>query len=161
MDTSRIGHKKPWQGKTEFPSLLDALAEQEDRVAARLKKLRADIGHPTRPGQPLPVDDAASKAGVKGRQWQRWEKAEVMPHRKNLEKITSTYEIDLAEFFAGHAPEQAVPAPDDPLERIDQRLDELTAIISKLVGERTLVAARKDIRRERTSAASDRHSKEA
>lgn len=91
--------QKTWREKSQTPSVLDALAEQEERIAQRLRKLRADIGHPERPGKPLPIENAATRAQVKYRQWQRWEAGETSPRSTNLERVAATFGIDVSEFY--------------------------------------------------------------
>ena len=120
MVTSRPRPQKPWQKKSQTPSVLDALAEQEERIAARLRKLRADIGHPERPGHALPVDQAAARAEVNYRQWQRWEAGDTMPHSKNLERVAEAFGVDVAEFYATDEPQE-----ETQLDRIEQMLTEI------------------------------------
>ena len=117
---------KPWQTKPQTPSLLDALAEQEERIAQRLRKLRADIGHATRPGEPLPVEEAAERAGVKYRQWQRWESGKTFPRSANLERVAERFEFDVAEFYESTS--EKVPSQ---LDRIEDGIREILEVLKR------------------------------
>lgn len=86
----------PWQIETERLSVLLEMAEQQQRVAARLRRLRQDAGDG---GRALSQEEAAARAGLKTRQWQRWEAAENMPRPRSLEQIATAFGIEIGEFY--------------------------------------------------------------
>lgn len=96
MFASTHSPEKPWREKTARLSLLAEMAEQEARVAERLRELRVAYGAN---GKPMTQEDAAHRAGVKYRQWQRWEAAEAMPRTRSLERVAVAFGLDVAEFY--------------------------------------------------------------
>jgi transcriptional regulator with XRE-family HTH domain len=111
----------PWQSSTVIPSLLDEMAEQEERVAARLRQLREEYGDGRKP---MSQEDAAHKAGVKARQWQRWEAAKHMPRRSNLEQVAEAFGIAPTAFYAMDD-RPAERRSTTQLDRIETKLDQL------------------------------------
>jgi transcriptional regulator with XRE-family HTH domain len=130
-----------WQTTTVGPSLLDQMAEQEERVAARLRQLRDEYGNGDRP---LSQEDAAHKAGVKTRQWQRWEAAAHMPRRSNLEQIAEAFGVSTSAFYEM----SAVPAErrsTTQLDRIEASLARIEKALATEPVERQQIAAQMEL----------------
>ena len=106
--------KMPWQTKAEHGTFLAALAIKKEIVKARLVQIREDVGHPDKPGKPLTVEDAAAKAGVKYRTWQRWEAGESVPYARNLAAIADAFEFDVREFYDDSGDKRPTPDPFPP-----------------------------------------------
>lgn len=85
----------PWHLLAERPSVPVAM-DAKQHIAARLRRLREERGTN---GRDLQQDVAAAQAGVKYRQWQRWEAAENMPKAAVLQKIAEAFEFDESEFY--------------------------------------------------------------
>jgi transcriptional regulator with XRE-family HTH domain len=115
-----------WQERRERASVEAELAIRREIVMERLRKLREEVGHPDRPGKPLPAEEAAARAGVKYRTWQRWESGESVPYAKSLAKVADTFDIELTEFDDGAAKGNRGTTPD--LSRPDGISDRLDAI---------------------------------
>lgn len=99
----------------------------------RLLRLRSDEGHPEKPGEPLPQDQAAQRAGVTVRQWQRWESGVSVPYARNLAAVADAFGFDVAEFYdgpAGQAPAET-PDPFAGARGEPDRLDEMAAQLAK------------------------------
>jgi transcriptional regulator with XRE-family HTH domain len=103
--------KMPWQTKAQRGTVLTALAIKREIVKARLVRIREDEGHPEKPGKPLTVEDAAARAGVKYRTWQRWEAGESIPYARNLAAIADAFEFDVAEFYDDSGDKAGTPSP--------------------------------------------------
>lgn len=123
--------KKSWQTGRDRVRVAAALAIQRENVMQRLVKLREDVGHPERPGEPLPQDQAAQRAGVTVRQWQRWESGVSVPYARNLSAVADAFGFEVAEFYDGPAGQKPADTPspfangdDSQLDRIEQRLNE-------------------------------------
>lgn len=115
-----------WRAAAEQANLLHAMAEQQKRVAERLARLREQHA--------LTQEDAAGKAGVNLRAWQRWETGETTPYKRNIEKIARAFGIPPSDFF-----EPGVEATDDRLDRIESMLAELLSRLPtqpEVVGDR-------------------------
>jgi transcriptional regulator with XRE-family HTH domain len=109
-----------WQTETERLSVLLEMAEQLQRVAARLKRLRQEQGDN---GKALSQEDAAARAGLRTRQWQRWEAAQNMPRPSSLEQIADAFGIGVEEFY--EAPGDQTMRQPSQFDRIEAKLDEL------------------------------------
>lgn len=121
--------KKSWQTGRQRVSVEAALAIQRENVMQRLVRLRHEIGHPDKPGEPLPQDQAAQRAGVTARQWQRWENGVSVPYARNLSAVADAYGFDVGEFYDGPAGQIPAATPDPFASTdgsIEERLAELT-----------------------------------
>lgn len=87
------------------------MAEPHDRVAERIRRIRNDHA--------LTQEEAASRAGVGLRQWQRWEHGESQPYRSNIERLIREFGVSPADFY------DVAETSDDRLERIEAKLDRL------------------------------------
>jgi transcriptional regulator with XRE-family HTH domain len=116
------------------------LAIQRENVVNRLVRLRTDIGHPEKAGEPLPQDQAAAKAGVTARQWQRWESGASVPYARNLSAVADAFGFDVGEFYDGPAGQQPAATPDPFVsgeERpLADRLDAIEHALAAARGER-------------------------
>jgi transcriptional regulator with XRE-family HTH domain len=83
--------------------------ESRDRVAARIRKIRDE--------HTLTQEEAAARAGVGLRQWQRWEHGKSQPYRSNIERLIREFGVSPADFY------EAATAGEDRLERIEAKLD--------------------------------------
>jgi transcriptional regulator with XRE-family HTH domain len=123
--------KMPWQTKAQRGTVLAVLAIKKEIVKARLLQIREDEGHPDKPGKPLTVEDAAARAGVKYRTWQRWEAGESIPYARNLAAIADAFGFDVAEFYDSSGDRAPTPEPfrpangEDRLARIETALEAL------------------------------------
>jgi transcriptional regulator with XRE-family HTH domain len=108
---------------------------------ARLRALREDIGHPERPGEPYPQDQAAARVGVRERTWQRWEGGQSVPYARHLAKIADEFGLALSDFDDGMGrrksngtptPFAARDAGADRLEAIERQLAEIQGTLRRL-----------------------------
>lgn len=141
---SNVSRQKSWRTSRERVSVLADLAIRKETVMRRLVKLRDDVGHPTREGEPLPQDQAAQRAGITYRQWQRWEAGESVPFARNLAKIADAFGFEVGEFDDGAGRETAAtpsPFPGDlgesQLDRVERRLDALEALLQGALENRS------------------------
>lgn len=134
---ARSSGKKTWQTRRERVSVEAALAIQRENVKNRLTRLREEIGHPEKAGEPLPQDQAAARAGVTARQWQRWESGESVPYARNLSAVADAFEFDVGEFYDGPAGQRLAHTPDLSLVKppaesaLSEALAEFTSAIAK------------------------------
>lgn len=128
--------KKSWQTGRHRVSVEAALAIQRENVMQRLVRLRQEVGHPDKPGEPLPQDQAAQRAGVTARQWQRWESGASVPYARNLSAVADAYGFDVGEFYDGPAGQlpAATPSP-FPAVDSDERLARLETMLSRGIAE--------------------------
>lgn len=97
------------------------MALHPEAVQARIAKLREDSG--------LTQEQAAAKAGVTLRQWQRWEAGQSMPYPRNLSVIAEQFGIDVQEFFTA-SPNGGKPAT---VQELSDKVDQLSALVGDLV----------------------------
>lgn len=138
--------KKTWQTRRHLVSVEAALAIQRENVMNRLLQLRAEIGHPEKPDKPLPQDQAAARAGVTVRQWQRWESGESVPYARNLSEVADAFGFDVGEFYDGPAGKEPAETPspfgsETQLDRVERRLDALDGALAAASQEREQHAA--------------------
>lgn len=128
--------KKSWQTSRQRVSVAAALAIQRENVMQRLVRLREDVGHPEKPGEPLPQDQAAQRAGVTARQWQRWESGVSVPYARNLSAVADAFQFDVAEFYDGPAGQEpaGTPTPFPPVDT-GERLARLEAMLAQGITE--------------------------
>lgn len=139
---SRSG-KKTWQTRRHLVSVEAALAIQRENVMNRLLRLRAEIGHPEKEDKPLPQDQAAARAGVTARQWQRWESGQSVPYARNLAEVADAFEFDVAEFYDGPAGKEAAATPSPFTGKTDDsRVLELLESVQQLVLNQNELLAR-------------------
>jgi transcriptional regulator with XRE-family HTH domain len=124
---ARKSRKKTWQTGRQRVSVEATLAIQRENVVQRLLKLRVEIGHPEKPGEPLPQDQAAARAGVTARQWQRWESGASVPYARNLSAVADAFGFDVSEFYDGPAGREEAPTP-TPFAGADGLADRLARI---------------------------------
>ena len=88
--------------------------ERQARVGARLVALREELG--------LSQEEAVARTegAVTLRQWQRWESGESEPYKRNLAKLSETFNIPIGEFFG-----ETAPPPKAQLDRIEAKLDKI------------------------------------
>lgn len=100
------------------------MATEEHSVSARLSRLRGQMV--------LTQEQAASRAGVTLRQWQRWEAGVSEPRASNLTRLSEEFQVPLSELVGQKppAPEQ-MDALEERLDRIERHLE----IIARLMGE--------------------------
>jgi transcriptional regulator with XRE-family HTH domain len=74
----------------------------------RMLRYRVENARPEdkQKGKPLPQEQAARRADVDSRQWQRWETGETMPHQSNLQQLATKLRIPIAEFYDAEEPEE-------------------------------------------------------
>lgn len=129
--------KMPWQTKAQRGTVLAALAIKREIVKARLLQIREDVGHPDKPGKPLTVEDAAAKAGVKYRTWQRWEAGESVPYASNLAAVADAFGFDVREFYDDSGDKAPTPDPFPPAVEAD--LSDILSDIKAQLAEQTQV----------------------
>jgi transcriptional regulator with XRE-family HTH domain len=149
---STESRKKSWRPALERVRLQTALAIQRENVMQRLVRLREEGGHPDKAGEPLPQDQAAARAGVTARQWQRWESGVSVPYARNLSAVADAFDFDVSEFYDGPAGQDEAPTPDpfeagtSPLERrieaLEQELREQGARYGGLIEQQNQLLAR-------------------
>lgn len=129
--------KKTWRTGRERVTVDAALAIQRENVMLRLTRLRTEIGHPERQGEPLPQDQAAARAGVTVRQWQRWETGVSIPYARNLSAVADAFAFDVAEFYDGPAGQQpaGTPSPFPEPNGIAGRLDQIEQRVTDQLAE--------------------------
>jgi transcriptional regulator with XRE-family HTH domain len=71
------------------------MAVTRERVMAKLRELRRINGTEERP---LSQEEAAHRADITVRQWQRWEAGESMPYTRNLSKVAEKFDVSLDYF---------------------------------------------------------------
>ncbi len=81
-----------WQ-TTDEPATLTAMPARSPQVADRLLALREELG--------LSQEEAVARTNgaITLRQWQRWEKGESEPYKRNLAVLSEVFEIPMGEFF--------------------------------------------------------------
>lgn len=142
-DAARKSGKKTWQTRRHLVSVEAALAIQRENVMNRLLQLRAEIGHPEKHDKPLPQDQAAARAGVTVRQWQRWESGQSVPYARNLSEVADAFGFDVSEFYDGPAGREAAPTPTPFADRpSDARILELLETVQQLVLNQNELLAR-------------------
>lgn len=67
------------------------MEEQRSRIAERIRQIRRDHA--------LTQEQAAARAGVTVRAWQRWEYGEGEPYASNLDTLAREFGFSLAEFY--------------------------------------------------------------
>lgn len=144
----------PWQTKAERVSVLAALAIKKEMVMRRLVQIREDIGHPDKPGKPLTVEDAASRAGVKYRTWQRWEAGESVPYARNLAAVADAFGFDVADFYDDSGDRAPTPDPFPAPPAIQGELAEVLQVIRDQLEKQSRVLERieRTLEVERTAA---------
>lgn len=95
---STPSRQKSWQTSRERVSVLAALAIQKETVSRVLVELR-EQHKPPGSQKPLSQEKAAARAGVTGRQWQRWESGKSEPYLRNLEAVASAFDIPVSRFI--------------------------------------------------------------
>lgn len=98
---SSPSRQKSWRRGRERVSVLATLAVQKETVSRVLIELR-EQHKPPGSSKPLSQEKAAARAGVTGRQWQRWESGESDPYLRNLEAVAQAFDIPLAEFLGAN-----------------------------------------------------------
>jgi transcriptional regulator with XRE-family HTH domain len=83
--------KMSWQEHEEHATLLRVMDEQRKRIAERVRRIRRDYT--------LTQEQAAARAGVTIRTWQRWEAGEGEPYANNLEALAREFDFAPAEFY--------------------------------------------------------------
>jgi len=115
FDVSSSPRKMPWREAQQQANLLAAMAEQQRRVAERIRRIRDDHA--------LTQEEAASRLGVGLRAWQRWEAGVSEPYRSNIERLSQVFDVPVSEFY------DDVVGNDDRLGRIEAKLDDLIEIL--------------------------------
>lgn len=95
---SSPSRQKSWQSGRQRVSVLATLAVQKETVSRVLTELR-EQHKPPGAQKPLSQEKAAARAGVTGRQWQRWESGESEPYLRNLEAVASAFDIPMTRFI--------------------------------------------------------------
>jgi transcriptional regulator with XRE-family HTH domain len=136
---STLPRKKSWQTNAERRSFEAQMAVTRDRVMARLRELRQIHGSDERP---LSQEDAAHRAGITTRQWQRWESGESMPYSRNLGKVAENFGVTVDWFETAPAQPTETPdlmgqingkhRPDDLRELIEATLSTQEEILTRL-----------------------------
>ena len=98
-DVSSGTTKKAWKHREEVATLVLALAAKRQAIMDRLLRYREENARPEDRNGRLPQEVAADRAGVRARQWQRWEKGETVPHPQNLQQLADALSIPIEEFF--------------------------------------------------------------
>lgn len=138
----------PWQTKAQRVSVLAALAIKKEIVMQRLIRLREHEGHPDKPGKPLPVEEAAARAGVKYRTWQRWEAGDSVPYARNLSAIADAFGFDVGEFYDSSGDKAVTPSPfppanaDERLTRMEEGLREHAKRVEALLDRQSQILKR-------------------
>jgi transcriptional regulator with XRE-family HTH domain len=120
--TSRKSRQKSWQRRREEANVLAEMALRQERVVSELVRLRERHG--------LSQEQAAQRAGVTGRQWQRWESGESMPYPRNLSAVADSFGISMTAFFDEEETEEPTGAYRDQLNRIEAKLDALLVALA-------------------------------
>lgn len=95
------------------------MAEQQARVSERIKKIREDHS--------LTQEQAASRAEVTLRQWQRWESGESTPYKSSLEKVARAFRVPPAEFY-----DEVDDLPPGRMDDVERKLAALTDLVLDL-----------------------------
>jgi transcriptional regulator with XRE-family HTH domain len=117
----------------------------------RLLRYREENARPEdkQKGRPLPQEEAASRAGVGYRQWQRWETGETMPHQSNLQQLARGLRIPIAEFYDAEEPDETRGETPDLTgtfngtmpDELRDRLDRIEAAVAEMrKDQRKLIA---------------------
>jgi transcriptional regulator with XRE-family HTH domain len=85
-----------------------SVAARRQAIMDRMLRYRVENARPEdkQKGKPLPQEQAARRADVDSRQWQRWETGETMPHQSNLQQLAKNLQIPIAEFYDAEEPEE-------------------------------------------------------
>lgn len=153
--------KKTWQTRRERVSVEAALAIQRENVMQRLIRLREEIGHPEKQGEPLPQDQAAARAGVTARQWQRWESGVSVPYARNLSAVADAFSFDVAEFYDGPAGGEPALTPSPFAEPDENRTLTIMNRVEILLQQQNELLTRQSLILERIEAAIDREDEAA
>lgn len=116
--------QKSWQIAGKIVSLLDTVDLEKQPLPAKLRALARARGLNS-------DEDAARLIKVSYRQYQRWLSGESEPRASSLKQIAAAYEISLIELLG---------EPDkSQLDRLEQRLDEIHALLTGVEDEPTAV----------------------
>lgn len=126
------------------------MAIQRENVMNRLVRLREEIGHPDKHDKPLPQDQAAARAGVTVRQWQRWESGESVPYARNLSEVADAFGFDVGEFYDGPAGKEPAGTP-SPFP--DKTADGMLAAVHELLTQQNALLQRQSAILERIEQA--------
>lgn len=96
------------------------VAPRQPLVAQRLLALREDLG--------ISQEEAVARTdgAVTLRQWQRWEKGESEPYKRNIAKLSDVFSIPISDFFEQKAED------DTQLDRIERMLLEVLSRLPEL-----------------------------
>jgi ribosome-binding protein aMBF1 (putative translation factor) len=97
-----------WKERERAATLVLAVAARRQAIMDRMLRYRVENARPEdkQKGKPLPQEQAARRADVDSRQWQRWETGETMPHQSNLQQLATKLRIPIAEFYDAEEPEE-------------------------------------------------------
>lgn len=105
------------------------MAPRPANVGDRLLALREDLG--------LSQEEAVARTdgAITLRQWQRWEKGESEPYKRNLAKLSEVFSIPIGDFFS------APPQDLDQLDRIEVMLQEVLSRLPSAEDAKAQLAA--------------------
>lgn len=96
------------------------VSPRQPLVAQRLLALREDLG--------ISQEEAVARTdgAVTLRQWQRWEKGESEPYKRNIAKLSDVFSIPISDFF------EQKTEDDTQLDRIERMLLEVISRLPEL-----------------------------
>lgn len=105
-------------------------------MAARIKELRESHGYKQQ--------FVADKVGVELRTYQFWQQGKHAPEQDALEKLAKLFGVTPKYILRGDTPDLSSR---DQLDRIEQRLERMQAVIEQLAGNEVVAAALEELQR--------------
>lgn len=149
LDVSTPTAGMSWSERERIATLILAVAEKRQVIMDRLLRYREENARPEdiQRGRPLPQEEAASRAKVRPRQWQRWERGVSVPHPNNLAQLAKRLRIPIAEFFPeesgdttnGDTPDLMGTVNGDMPDDLRQQLADLDAKLDQILAKQDTI----------------------